>query len=642
MSLEEISRPLSVLDKLFAQHAQQGLSLSEFGERAHFRKMLGLDNEEGLAKIPCLNDIELAESVPPFTLVRYRCLVQDVFEPELYASVFQETPEAGSENTGASRLVTSKYRECIQPSPGRLLQELDNNQSLSQRGVCYCVPLPGERDWARSAATEWTSAGGGATSFVQATNSTPAASRSKRGRDEDVSMEPQEEVVQPPLKSALPTGGYDASQAMAVGSMVCSPCSTSPVLKTAEDFGLNFPIPSEEKRGHGASTACIVKLYDADAEILRLCESIEVIGVLCVNADIASLPDAGTGTMVDDWRDARNPSTALVPRLHALAVRSLPFYSPCLPYTVNFLSEERLASAFQRQFSVPGSMLAARTAAAEQLAKCLGGDSLAAEYFLMLLVARSFAKHGEKSLGTWSLNLAAWPESLDPSALREASGDLVPRAVQLDLTSDTLNTKPWRPRKDFVANRLVAAQLQLAAGTLLMLDETKMAEGQLTAEGVKALLSIQMLVTENKLACDFTSYDVKIPLELSCVLLSNRKSIVKDIDVLVPMRATAPATSSPLAPDALAAARWMLALITRSPRPLRIPDEVAHVFGEDFASARQEFKVKPELSHTWMALARARCLTFGEEELSIQRWKEVMELEKTRLSRCREDKLLDA
>jgi len=644
MASEELSRPLTVIDALFEQHlkANGGSPAPEFGERDHFRKVFGFDNEEGLAKIPCLNDVALAESVPPFSLVRYRCLVQDVFEPEFYAGLFQEV-DAG----GAARLVTTKYRECIEPAPGRELRDLDGHDGLMQRGACYCVPLPGERSWARSASVEWTCAGGGSINpVVQPQASTSATSViTKRRRDDDVSMEPQDEVAQQKQRVTTGDGGYTQAQPAVMndqGGVLGT--QTNGTLKTAEDFGLNFPIPSEERRGHGASTACIVKFYDADSEALKLCDSIEVIGILCVNPDIASLPDAATGNMQDEWRAARHPSTSLVPRLHALAVRHLPFYNPLLPFTTSFLSEQRLAAAFQRQFSAPGAMLNARTAAMELLSRCLGGDNLSVEYLLMLLVARSFSKHGEKLLGSWSLNFAG-ATGLDTAAICEAAGELVPRAVRLDLTVNNLNEQRWRPRKDFVADRLVAAQLQLATGTLLMVDETKMGEGQLTADGTKALLSLQQLVTENKLACDFVSYDVNIPLELGCLLLSDRKSVVKDVEVLVPVRIQSMTPRGAMTPRSLGAAvgsaRWLIALVTRSTRPLKIPDEVMKVFGENFAAARQEFKVGPQLAHTWMALARARCLTFGEEELSLQRWREVMELERARLLRCREDSLID-
>jgi hypothetical protein len=623
------------MDKLFGQQANSMIinGAREFTERAHFRQALQLDDEDGLAKIPCLNDVELAESVPPFSLVRYRCLVQDVFEPELYTPVLKEVDES----TGSSRLVSTKYRECVEPIPGRRLESVDG--CFAQRGACYCVPLPGEREWARRVAAEWTVACGGSTHIVQTNQAKTPSTATKRGRpDDDVNMASEEEVTQrqrvaQPVRSsnsAAPILGKTLGNGVVEG------------LKTSEDFGLNFPIASEERLGRGASTACIVKLYDDDAEALRVCSIVEVIGVLCVNPEIADLL-AGAGSMEDAWRDARNPSTALVPRLHAVAIRPLPFYHPLLPYTSSWLSEARLATAFKRQFAVSGALASARSAAVEHLANNLYGDSVAAEYMLMLLASRSFAQHGEKSLGYWSLNLASWPQASHGDVLAAAAGELVPRAVHVEVSAETLNARRWRPRKDFVANRLVASQLQLAPGSLLMLDETKMGEGQLSTDGVKNLLAIQQLVTDSRLVCDFMSYDVKVPLEVSCVVMSNRKSIVKDVDVRLPLRVNGAASNANIivSETSLDAARWLLSLVTRSPRAARIPDDVMSAFAEDFAALRQKFKVREDLANTWMCLARARCLTFGEEEVTMQRWREVIELERMRLTRCHEDGMLE-
>merc|ERR1712048_1021343 len=168
-----------------------------------------------------------------------------------------------------------------------------------------------------------------------------------------------------------------------------------------------------------------------------------------------------------------------------------------------------------RQFAAPdGPVMAARTASIDHLAKQLGGDTLAAEYMLMLLVSRSFGQHGEKSLGYWSLNLASWPKNLGGNDITMAAGELVPRAVHLEVTAETLNAKRWRPRKDFVANRLVTGQLQLAPGTLLVLDETKMDEGQISPVGTKSIKAVGNLVTDRTLICDFETCEVNIPLEL--------------------------------------------------------------------------------------------------------------------------------
>merc|ERR1719335_248639 len=104
---------------------------------------------------------------------------------------------------------------------------------------------------------------------------------------------------------------------------------------------------------------------------------------------------------------------------------------------------------------------------------------------MMLLVARLFNMHGEKAIGSFSLNLAGWPQA-DCTALAAALSDVMPRCAHLKITADELNSKPWRPKKDFVLNRLVASRLQLAAGTMLVLDEMTMTEGMLQDSGVKS------------------------------------------------------------------------------------------------------------------------------------------------------------
>jgi hypothetical protein len=279
----------------------------------------------------------------------------------------------------------------------------------------------------------------------------------------------------------------------------------------------------------------------------------------------------------------------------------------------------------------------------EHLASCLGGDTLAAQYVLMMLVSRSFAKHGEQSLGIWSLNLGEWPEVLDTGKFKEAVAQIVPRVACYQITAETLNTQRWRPVKDFAANRLLAAQLQLAAGTVVIFDETQMTEGQLVDAGVRNLNAIRTLVNEQQLVCDFESYPVNIPLEVQAIHMSPRKSIVSDIDVLLPLCPSAEVAaqcSSDFPAELLDALRLLLALVTRTAKPLRIPEEVAHKFSEDFAAARESRDIKPELAHTWMSLARAFCLTYGDDELSMEKWSQVLEMENARLQRCRQAKLL--
>lgn len=617
----ELTQPLEVIDSLFAKQAQDGVAPEEWGERQHFIDALGLQDEEAFRQIPCLNDVQLVESVRPFTLVRYRGMVQDVFEPEMYVSAVQERDAEDAAGTQI-KLRTTKYRECVDTAPGRVIEELGHG-GLGQRGACYCVPLPAESAWVRAALAGQFTAGSAAMDI----QSEPAPVRSKRGRDDDADRGEVCEFVDVPAvrtKTRAPKKGIE----------FCPPCGGK--LVNGDEFGLNFPLPWEEARGRGASTACIVKTYDNDAESLRLCEVVEVLGVLCVNPEIANL-EAPVETAFG--QDARHPSTALVPRLHAIMVRKMPFYHPAFPYTPQWLSEERLASEYQANFSAPGSVQAVRTAALAQLAQHLGGDALAAEYALMALLSRTFARHADQALGSWSLNLTRWPRELEVRAFADAAGELVPRAVCLEVNTSTLGERRWKPTKDFEANRLLAAQLQLAPGTLLVLDETGLSEGNLNPAGVNSIKTIGTLVIDQCLACNFSAYDVNIPLELFIILVSQGRSIVKDVDLALPMKAQG---QQPGSRPSLDAARLYLGLATRLPKALRIPEELAARIAGDFSEARQEFQVSSTLCNTWLSLARAFCISHGEAELSERRWFALLQLEKQRLHRCSESGMLGA
>jgi hypothetical protein len=63
------------------------------------------------------------------------------------------------------------------------------------------------------------------------------------------------------------------------------------------------------------------------------------------------------------------------------------------------------------------------------------------------------------------------------------------------LTVDNLNKAPFVPYKNNVSNKLTAGQLQLPAGTHLILDEAQMMAGQLTQIGT--VMRQQVLPSRN-------------------------------------------------------------------------------------------------------------------------------------------------
>jgi len=172
-----------------------------------------------------------------------------------------------------------------------------------------------------------------------------------------------------------------------------------------------------------------------------------------------------------------------------------------------------------------------------------------------------------------------------------------------------------------------------------MVDETTMDEGSVNAEGIKNLTALGSLMTEGVLTCDFNNYDVRLPLDVSCVLVThNVRAVVKDTSVILPIRpAATPDGGRNLEPGALHAVRFLIGLVTRSPKAMEVPDNVCTRFASDFSSIRQELNVAPSLCHTWMALARAFALWQGDNQLTEHRWQMVLEMEHERLRRCKEE-----
>ena len=582
-SCREISKPLEVIDDLFAPYADSyntGLAGTlpprEWREKAHFIRFLQLQDEDNFRHIPCLNDLneEELESVAHQSLVRYRCMVQDVLEPEVFSSLLVQT-----DSYGKAKLLTTKYREiCSAENVSDL-----GNQGLGTRGVYYCVPMPGESVWARAP---------GRSSVLTAK-----------------SVEP--ETCERPPKQRRGAGGK---------KILCS--DTDPCDQLAESAEPQALCSFKSSKFSAGSVSCVVKLYDADEEILRLCETVEILGVFCMdcNQPPADLCDEGDN----------------LPRLHGLFVRKLPFFHPMLPFSPRWLSEGRLECTVQRRFasSAIGKL---RGLAIKSLQKCLAGDVLAAEYILALSVARVYGNNGNRSLGHWSLNISGWPEDLSVAALVEAISNLLPRVVHLPVTAQSLSTEQWKPRKDFEANRLQTGQLQLAPGTLLILDETNMEVGKLDEAGVKALRAIQALDSEQMLLIDFDRYEVQIPLEVNCLYVSNKSSMLKNADILLPLRPQLnnvdyPETSA----GSLEALRFLLGLVSHRTQPLHL-QQIMGAFSEDFAHMRDEFRdmhLGQHTLHVWVALARACCYTHGEEEMTLQRWRMVSVFERERCRRC--------
>lgn len=110
-----------------------------------------------------------------------------------------------------------------------------------------------------------------------------------------------------------------------------------------------------------------------------------------------------------------------------------------------------------------------------------------------------YSRHVRKAgalLGYLPINLTFPSESESPD-LHKALSQLLPSFHALNLTLETLNdSTPYAPVSQ--NESLHAGVLQLPQGTFLLLDETKMKEGQVTGRGVKKLQILNKVLSEQK------------------------------------------------------------------------------------------------------------------------------------------------
>lgn len=81
-------------------------------------------------------------------------------------------------------------------------------------------------------------------------------------------------------------------------------------------------------------------------------------------------------------------------------------------------------------------------------------------------------------------------------ALQLALSSLLPLTARLPLSIPELNRSLWAPRRAPGEARVAQSPLQLPPGTLLIVDETVLREGQLTEVGTGSLGALQKVLLE--------------------------------------------------------------------------------------------------------------------------------------------------
>lgn len=596
-----VTDPLGTVSSLFdaaVASPAAGAEDGDWGVRAAFREGLSsLSSRALVERIPEINAVGV-EHVPPGALVRFRCMVQDMYNPEYYVGAYRDA---------GGRWRTTKYTEDLGPAdtPGQ-----PADRKIWERRVLYCVPVPGESAWVR----RLDGAGVGAPPSTPAKISEDrAGKKDKRARDEDVEMDAADDAddgAEDSVAAALAGAGAaeDAASSRAAKALRNDETETvrqreggdavhvHPGGDASPEDALNLPLGTEKAApGLLAATPCIVKMYD-DEDDVKLNDVLELVGVLGIAPALAQEmqdmsaetfgvfahqaagqanahpPDANAGANADfefmDEERAHNPPTSVVPRFHVLAARR------ASPQTFALAAEAETPgpgahvdtasganggwglrpvegeAAFRGPGLVPDSRLAlsgvtTRARLVAFLAAPLGGDALAAEYVLFSLLARVHTRSDGMPIGKFGVTLLGAPDGpgksgVVASALAETLAILAPATAHLPLSIASLNARAWAPRKDYATNRLIAGPLQLASGTTVVLDETALSAGVLNERGVRNVQTLADFSKTQELEMDFSYHAMRVPIDVSVVSVSASKThgIVEGLDASVVLRMT--------------------------------------------------------------------------------------------------------
>jgi hypothetical protein len=598
--MEAKNNPFDIIQSLFGQHHEQN---DHWHVAAHFDQFLS--NPELLKQLPLLNTTPV-DKIPPRSLVRYRCMIQDMFDQELFMGLFYQVHK----ETGERLACHGKYQETIDIKEG---YEIEEERTMDRHSL-YCVPVPGENDWViQKLRSEETN-----TSSAPLQNSTGVK---RRREEEQVPMHIEED------KENINNFNTNMQTNQTTSAISCNNDVqfAQPAKKTKTGIEqsdnkstvtsvlpeLNFPLPAQ-------GPACLVKVYDVDDSAFKLNDVIEVIGVLGSTVPGPDVNDDDKLMSIEE-EISHCPPSSVVPRLHALTFRHVTAAPVLSPQVLQQPSVEAL-----------------RTQILQFLASQVQGDVIAASYLLFNLISHVYSRSGVLALGNFSLNLISSDMQLG-HRLNQLIEQLLPYSHYVPMTIENLNKAPFIPYKNNVSNKLTAGQLQLPSGTHLVVDEAQLAAGQLTQIGLANLKALHDVVLWQKLEYDFEFHTLTFNTDYPCLITSTGRSLFsKDGNCCVLPIVGPPSPQSATVEvneQFLEVCRTYLSLIKQNEmKP--VSEEVSKLIQDNFVQLRQaNAKITADDFHTMLTISRYAAMSFGETELTIERFLFARTLEAQRAQR---------
>eukprot|EP01102_Stenamoeba_stenopodia_P013168 TRINITY_DN4234_c0_g1_i1.p1 TRINITY_DN4234_c0_g1~~TRINITY_DN4234_c0_g1_i1.p1 ORF type:complete len:742 (-),score=143.21 TRINITY_DN4234_c0_g1_i1:942-3167(-) len=639
---------------------------------SHFEKILFHPHEgsnslptqegrQGLRMVPSINRKYSGGALPvkpSGALVRFRCMVQDIFDPEIFLAIF---------GVNDKMVGLGHYLDSLPEAVNDV--DIGAETSLTyDRLPLYCIEVPGESGWVKQG---W-EARSNPIPLHEAPH--PEHAPTKRRRVE-------EELQQ---EDNMETTAIEKENTM---EEEASTKETKRVKWNLEKEATSQTTDDIQPTIHEWNHACIVKTYDISDEekpesSVKLNDIIEFVGVLSAEPSIDRSSEQEDSYGMDfgdfDERRGREPPATLVPRLHAISMKKIHFNNPLFASHLDYLKPN--SPEFERFCGeIMPNADSLRGHAIEYLASALGGDKLAAEYLFLCLLSRVHNRQGPIPIGKMVLNIVGCPASVPhPSTselknapknlnasgfgqiLHEAVSSIASLSTIIPLSIDNLNKSSFAPKKDYALNRLSpnGAQLQLPSGTVVLLDEVALRPGQLKSIGVKNLSALSDLLQWQRVDYDFQYHKMEFSVDYPSVVLSDGNSLLKNTKLtasavdgiesdwfIVPLLSSLteknvtyeiPAVRAPLTADWFYENIRKFMALARHIEP-SMDDNLSERVATDFATLRKTDPTVNEFTlHRWLNLARLVTISFGQTRITTAMWDYARNLETQRSERLRE------
>lgn len=576
--------PLNEISNIIKQDESIVRRLTDIGESIKSK----LTN--GLSKVPSINN-SIVENIPPKSLVCFRGMIQDMFDPEFYLGQYSVTNKTTQEKS----IKTSCFTDISENSNEEIDFECASNVTL-ERQTYVCVPIPGENKWMKDIYK---------CNGINIENGSVANKKRMHDDIKENNVDGTMDVDNSPSK----TKKLKAQNGAANG--------THNVLNGDMSDLKVFPLPDE------TGTSCLVKMYSECVD-LKLNDVIEFYGVLADpqaknNIENEEMP------MIDKMYDSTPFSaSSKIPTIHCLFFNKLDS-----PNTI-IKTSNIYDSTIKELASVRNDLI-------QLLTRVFGGDATVAEYFLLHLISKTYAVVGTLCVGKFSLNITKCPGNLS-QLLYGFLQKVAEKSYMLPMSIDNLNKMKFTPKKDHEKNQLVSGVLQLSAGTNLVLDETVMQPGTLDATGVNNLKAIGNLIQWQSVEYDFTYSRINMKTDVNVMIFSEGRSMLK-CDCQIPLTSDnidieeAKSFITNISSVLLDKFRIYLACIQML--EFNLTEEVSKALEDDFVEMRKTDPsiMTAEAFSILLTTARYMALSYGNNKLDASLWTRAKDLDVERRKR---------